>query len=303
VAGHRGLLGSAVVRKLQKEGFNNLLLKTSRELDLRNQAETFKFFEEYKPQYVFLCAAKVGGIQANMDSPATFLYENMMINANVMEAARKVEVKKLLFVASSCIYPRISKIPIKESALLKGELEPTNEGYAIAKIAGIKLCEFYRKEYGCNFISAIPPNLFGINDHYDLRSSHLLPALILKVHLLKKENATILNVWGTGTPRREFMLSDDCADALLFLMNNYVEKSPINCGTGIDHSVVELAYATAKVLGVNITITHDLSKADGMPKKLIDSSRINDLGWKPNYSLEEGIQIAYEDFLTKHSNL
>lgn len=300
VAGHRGLLGSAIVRKLNEKGFHNLLLRTSTELDLTNQQDVFKFMSSHKPEYVFLCAAKVGGIKANMSSPAEFLYTNLQIQNNIIHAAYKTAVKKLLFVASSCIYPKLSVNPITDDSLLTGLLEPTNEGYALAKIAGIKLCRFYRQQYKSDFIAAIPPNLFGINDHYDLEKSHLLPALIHKIHLAKKNDQKKITLWGSGKPRREFMLSDDCADGLLFLMEHYSEERPVNMGTNKDHSVLELAQITAKVLDADVDFTFDTTQPDGMMKKLLDSSRINKLGWESKISIEEGIKIAYKDFLSKY---
>ena len=300
VAGHRGLLGSAIVRNLKLHGFNNLLLKTSSELDLTQQSEVFNFMQAHRPEYVFVCAAKVGGIRENINAPADFLYTNLQIQNNIIESAYKMGVKKLLFVASSCIYPKFSKNPITEETLLTGELEPTNEGYALAKIAGIKLCAFYRLQYKCDFISAIPPNLFGINDHYDLNKSHLLPALIHKIHVAKTEGKKEVILWGTGKPRREFMLGDDCADGLLFLMQHYSDARPINMGTNIDHSVLELAQITARVLKADVNFVFDTSQPDGMLQKLLDSSKINAIGWRSKISLEEGVKIAYHDFLSKY---
>ena len=299
VAGHRGLLGSALVRKLQSQGFTNLLLRTSSELDLRDQAKTTQFLQSEKPEYVFVSAAKVGGIKANIDSPAAFLFENLEIQNNLIDGSYKAGVKKLLFVGSSCIYPREAPCPIKEESLLTGPLEPTNEGYALAKIAGIRLCQFYRKQYGCNFISAIPTNLFGPNDHYDLEKSHLVPALILKIHRLKMENKTELQVWGSGKPRREFMLSDDCADALVFLMQNYSGAEPLNVGIGEDATVPEIALAVAKVLGVKVDIKLDPSKPDGMMRKVVDVSKLKAMGWQSQISFEAGIRTTYAAFLEK----
>jgi GDP-L-fucose synthase len=297
VAGHRGLLGSAIVRKLKQQGFCNLLLKTSQELDLTKQTDVFDFLSIHRPEYMFISAAKVGGIRSNMNAPAEFLYVNLQIQNNLIAAAYKTGVKKILFVASSCIYPKDSTIPIQEDSLLSGPLEPTNEGYALAKIAGIKLCQYYRRQYGVNYISAIPPNLFGINDNYDINNSHLLPAIIHKIHLAKKENKKEIILWGSGKPRREFMLSDDCADGLLFLMNHYSGESPINLGTNKDHSVRELASVTAGILKFDLHIHFDTSQPDGMMRKLIDSSRVNALGWQSKISIEEGIEVAYKDYL------
>ncbi|HLD49838.1 MAG TPA: GDP-L-fucose synthase [bacterium] len=299
IAGHRGLLGSAVLRRLQSEGFSKLVLRTSQELDLRNQSRTFEFFEKEKPDYVFVCAAKVGGIQANIDSPGQFLYDNLAIQNNVMEAARKTGVKKLLFAASTCIYPAQAPQPLKEEYLLQGPLEPTNEGYAIAKIAGVRLCQFYRKQYGCNFIAAAPTNLFGINDHYDLKTSHLLPALMVKIHAAKKNGQKQVTLWGSGRPRREFMLSDDCADALVFLMRHYNDSLHINVGTGMDASVADLAGTVREVLGAGVEFIFDTSKPDGMLRKQTDITRLEALGWKSKSPLKEGIRIAYADFLKR----
>lgn len=296
VAGHRGLLGSAIVRRLLSEGFSNLLLKTSRELDLTNQEKTTRFLEEEKPDYVFLCAAKVGGIRANMQAPAEFFYQNLQIQNNVIDASKRAQVKKLLFVASSCIYPRETTVPIKEDQLMTGPLEPTNEGYALAKIAGIRMTEFYRKQYGCNFISAIPTNLFGINDNYNLQSAHLLPALIHKIHLAKQEGKGEITIWGTGKPRREFMLSDDCADALVFLMKTYDEAAPVNVGLGHDWSVTELAQAVARVMNAKLEFKYDVSQPDGTMRKMLDASRLTNMGWQPKYDLDQSIKIAIQDF-------
>lgn len=299
VAGHRGLLGSAVVRRLQAEGFSNLILRTSSEVDLTNQSQAFAFLDEQKPEYVFDCAAKVGGIKANMIAPAEFLYRNLEIQNNLFEGCRRAGVKKLLFVGSSCIYPGQAPCPIKESALLTGPFEPTNEGYAIAKVAGVRMCQFYRKQYDCDYVAAIPTNLFGINDHYDLEKSHLLPALIRKVHDAKTEGRRVIEVWGSGTPRREFMLSDDCADALVFLMKNYSGGEPVNVGTGVDHTVIELAQAVARVLAHDVEIKTDPTKPDGMMRKLVDVTRLAGLGWRSGISLEQGIRVAYDDFLSQ----
>jgi GDP-L-fucose synthase len=303
VAGHRGLLGSAVVRQLLKRGFTNLLLKTRQELDLMDQEATFAFLKNEKPQYVFLTAAKVGGIKANMESLGSFLYENLQIQNNVMEASRLAKVKKLLFVGSSCIYPREAEQPISEDQLLNGHLEPTNEGYAIAKIAGIKMCEFYRKQYGCDYISAIPTNLFGINDNYNLETSHFVPAMIRKVHEAKTTGRKTVEMWGTGKPRREFMLSDDCADALVFMMENYSGDTPLNVGIGDDITVIDLAKIVAKVLRADVEFKLDSSKPDGMMRKVLNVDRLKKLGWTSKIKFEDGVAIAYEEFLKANQRL
>ena len=297
VAGHRGLLGSACVRQLQKGGFENLILKTHQELDLMSREQTFRFFEKEKPEFVFLAAAKVGGIKANMQEPGSFLYENIQIQSNVIEAARIHGVKKLLFVGSSCIYPKNITTFIREEDLLTGPLEPTNEGYAIAKIAGVRMCQFYRRQYGCDFISAIPTNLYGPGDHYDLERSHLVPAIILKLHRLKQESNHELEVWGSGKPRREFMLSDDCADGLLHLMLHYSDEAPVNVGIGDDLSIVEIAETIARVVGMDVKIKLDPTKPDGMYRKLLDVSRMKALGWTSRVTLEQGVKITYASFL------
>ena len=299
IAGHGGLLGSAVHRKLVASGFSNFVLRTSRELDLTDTTATFNFLAQEKPEYVFLCAAKVGGIQANLDAPAEFLYQNLAIQNNVIEGSRQAGVTKLLFVGSSCIYPNPPRCPITEDQLLQGPFEFSNEGYAIAKTAGIRLCQFYRKQYGCDFISAIPTNLFGVNDHYDLKKSHLLPALIRKIHTAKVEGRSEIEVWGTGQPRREFMLSDDCADGLVFLMQNYSGPEFFNVGTGVDHSIVELVEKVAQVLKHPVKIRLDPTKPDGMMRKVLDVSKLEAMGWKSKVSLEEAIRVAYEDFLKR----
>lgn len=300
VAGHRGLLGSAVVRALEKRGYVNILKATSKELDLTKQDDTFAFLEKERPEIIYLCAAKVGGIAANMRAPAEFLYQNLAIQNNVIEGARRSGAEKLLFVGSSCIYPKEAPCPIREESFFQGPFEPTNEGYALAKAAGIRMCQFYRKQYGCNFITALPTNLFGINDQYDPEKSHLLPALIRKAHLAKIQNLSEIEVWGSGRPKREFMLSDECADALLFLMDNYDGDVPLNVGTGEDLSVLELAQLTCKVVGVNARVKTDPSKPDGMMRKVLDISKIRALGWSPPNQLENGIALAYKDFLKNH---
>ncbi|HPP04400.1 MAG TPA: GDP-L-fucose synthase [Spirochaetota bacterium] len=297
VAGHRGLVGSAIVRKLQQEGYNNLILRTREELDLTNFNAVSEFFKKEKPEYVFLAAAKVGGILANSTKKAEFIYENLQIQNNVIHNAYLNNVKKLLFLGSSCIYPKMCPQPIKEEYLLSGYLEPTNDAYAIAKIAGLIMCRSYNEQYGANFISAMPTNLYGYNDNFDLNSSHVLPALIRKFHEAKVENKKEVIVWGTGSPLREFLFVDDLADALLFLMNNYNENIHINVGTGEDISIKDLAFLIKEVVGFNGQITFDTSKPDGTPRKLLDVSRINKLGWKAKTSLKDGIKLTYEWYL------
>ncbi|HEY9083033.1 MAG TPA: GDP-L-fucose synthase [Vicingaceae bacterium] len=295
VAGHNGMVGSAIVRQLKSNGFTNLLVKTSKELDLTNQQAVNSFFETEKPDYVFLAAAKVGGIHANNVYRADFLYQNLMIEANVIHAAYLNKVTKLLFLGSSCIYPKMAPQPLKEEYLLTGFLEATNEPYAIAKIAGIKLCESYRRQYGCNFISAMPTNLYGPNDNYNLNNSHVLPALIRKFHTAKLENQLQVEIWGTGTPLREFLHVDDLATACLFLMKNYNEELFVNIGSGTDISIKDLALLVKKTVGYKGDLVFNTSKPDGTPRKLMDVSRINQLGWKHNISLEEGIKTVYEE--------
>lgn len=295
VAGHNGMVGSAIVRQLKSNGFTNLLVRTSKELDLTNQQAVNSFFETEKPNYVFLAAAKVGGIHANNVYRADFLYQNLMIEANVIHAAYLNKVTKLLFLGSSCIYPKMAPQPLKEEYLLTGFLEATNEPYAIAKIAGIKLCESYRRQYGCNFISAMPTNLYGPNDNYDLNNSHVLPALIRKFHTAKVENQLQVEIWGTGTPLREFLHVDDLAAACLFLMKNYNEELFVNVGSGTDISIKDLALLVKKTVGYKGDLVFNTSKPDGTPRKLMDVSRINQLGWKHNISLEEGIKTVYEE--------
>ncbi len=297
VAGHRGMVGSAIVRKLQKEGFTNIITRTSKELNLRNQPAVEEFFKNEKPEYVFLSAAKVGGILANNTYRAEFLYDNLMIQNNVIHFSYKYGVKKLLFLGSSCIYPKFAPQPMKEEYLLSGYLEPTNEPYAIAKITGIKMCEAYRDQYNCNFISAMPTNLYGPNDNYDLNNSHVLPALIRKFHEAKINYHPKVVVWGTGTPRRELMHVDDLADACLFLMKNYNEKQFVNVGTGKDISISELAELVKKIVGYEGEIVFDTSKPDGTPRKLLDLTRLNQIGWQSKIELEEGIRMTYQDFL------
>jgi GDP-L-fucose synthase len=296
VAGHRGMVGSAIVRKLQQEGFMNLVLKTSAELDLRNQAAVADFFAAEKPDYVFLAAAKVGGIMANNIYRAEFIYDNLQMELNVIHAAHQQAVKKLLFLGSSCIYPKMAPQPLKEEYLLTGLLEPTNEPYAIAKIAGIKLCEAYRDQYGNNFISAMPTNLYGPGDNYDLQNSHVIPAMLRKFHEAKQENAAFVEIWGTGSPLREFMYVDDLAAACCFLMHHYNEKLFLNIGTGEEVTIKELALLIKEVTGFKGELRFDTAKPDGTPRKLMDSTRLHDLGWKHHVSLQEGLHKAYTFF-------
>jgi len=294
IAGHRGMVGSALLRKLKAEGYDNFVTRTSRQLDLRNQAEVQEFFRREQPDYVFLAAAKVGGIMANNTYRGEFLYENLMIQNNVIHAAKESGVKKLLFLGSSCIYPKLAPQPLKEEYLLTGELEPTNEPYAIAKIAGIKLCDAYRAQYGCNFISVMPTNLYGPNDNYDLETSHVLPALIRKFHEAQRDGHEQVVLWGTGRPRREFLHVDDLADASLYLMEHYNEPGLVNIGTGEDLPIVDLAHLIARITGFEGNIEHDLSKPDGTPRKLLDVTKLHGLGWRHQIGLEEGIRKVYE---------
>ena len=290
VAGSNGMVGSAIIRELEKNGYHNILKKSSKELDLRNQQAVLSFFELEKPEYVFLAAAKVGGIFANNEYPADFLYDNLMIQNNVIHAAHIFKVKKLLFLGSSCIYPKFAQQPIKEEYLLTGVLEPTNEAYAIAKIAGVELCKFYKKQYGCNFISAMPTNLYGINDNFDLQNSHVLPALLRKFIEAKQSNAQNVTIWGSGTPMREFLFVDDLASACLFLMNAYNDFETINIGTGEDVTIKELAETIQKTVGFEGKLVFDATKPDGTPRKLLDVSKINNLGWKHKVNLQQGIE-------------
>jgi GDP-L-fucose synthase len=299
VAGHRGMVGSAILRALEKNGYKNLITAGSDTLDLKNQQKTFDFFEKHKPDYVFMAAAKVGGIHANNTYRAEFLYDNLQMELNVIHAAYLHNVKKLLFLGSSCIYPKLAPQPLKEEYLLSGYLEYTNEPYAIAKIAGIKLCENYRLQYGCDFISCMPTNLYGPNDNYHPDNSHVLPALIRKFHQAKEENKPEVVVWGTGNPRREFLHADDLADACLFLMDNYNEISHINIGTGEDITIKDLALLIKKIVGYEGALRFDESKPDGTPRKLMDVSKLHALGWRHKISLEEGIRSVYADFCAK----
>ena len=295
VAGHRGMVGSAIVRRLKQLGYENIITKSSQELDLRNQQAVHDFFAEYKPEYVFLAAAKVGGIYANNTFRADFLYENLVIEANIIHAAYLNKVKKLLFLGSSCIYPKMAPQPLKESYLLTGLLEYTNEPYAIAKIAGIKLCESYRLQYGCNFISVMPTNLYGPNDNYDLNNSHVLPALLRKFHSAKVDGKPTVEIWGSGSPMREFLHVDDLADACLFLMEKYNEAELVNIGTGSDISIKDLAMLVMKIAEYKGELKFDSSKPDGTPRKLLDVSKLHNLGWKHKISLEEGIKMVYKE--------
>lgn len=301
IAGHKGMVGSAIYRNLQKKGFTNFVTRDSSSLDLRNQKAVEDFFENEKPDYVFLAAAKVGGIQANNVYRADFLYENLMIQNNVIHSAYKFGVKKLMFLGSSCIYPKMAPQPLKEEYLLSGFLEETNEPYAIAKIAGIKMCESYRRQYNCDFISVMPTNLYGPNDSYNLNNSHVLPALIRKFHEAKEQGLSEVVMWGTGSPLREFLHADDLGDACVFLMQNYSGEKHVNIGTGVDLSIKDLALLIQKIVGFKGTITHDLSKPDGTPRKLMDVSYLHSLGWKHKIELEEGIKAVYEDFKNKEN--
>ena len=295
IAGHRGMVGSAILRGLYKKGFDNVIFRKSNELDLRNQAQVNDFFKKEKPTHVFLAAAKVGGILANNTYRGEFLYENLMIQNNVIHAAYQTGVKKLMFLGSSCIYPKLAPQPLKEEYLLTGVLEPTNEPYAIAKIAGIKMCDAYRAQYGCNFISVMPTNLYGPNDNYDLQNSHVLPALIRKFLTAKKNNAPSVSLWGTGKPLREFLHADDLADACLFLMDNFNEEGFVNIGTGEDLPILELAQLVQKTVGYEGKIELDATKPNGTPRKLMDVSKLHNMGWRHQISLEEGIKKVVEE--------
>lgn len=299
VAGHRGMVGSAIHRKLIELGYSNIVTRTSQELDLRNQQAVADFFKEERPDYVFLAAAKVGGIMANNTYRADFIYENIAIQNNVIKSSYDNNINKLMFLGSSCIYPKMAPQPLKEDMLLTGTLEPTNEPYAIAKIAGIKMAEAFRDQYGCNYISVMPTNLYGINDNYHPQNSHVLPALIRRFHEAKANNLDEVVIWGTGTPLREFLFSDDLADACVFLMNHYNEKQFVNIGIGEDISIKDLAEMIKDVIGYTGNITFDSSKPDGTPRKLMDVSKLHALGWKHRVNLREGIQLAYTDFLQK----
>ena len=295
VAGHRGMVGSAILRKLEKEGFKNVTVRTSAELDLRNQAAVNQFFEDQQPEFVFMSAAKVGGIVANNTYRADFIYDNVMIEANVIKASHEYKVAKMLFLGSSCIYPKLAPQPLKEEYLLEGYLEQTNEPYAIAKIAGVKMAEAFRDQYDCNFISAMPTNLYGPNDNYDLQNSHVLPALLRKFHSAAKEGKSQVEIWGTGSPKREFLHVNDLADASLFLMQNYNGRGFVNVGSGTDVSIKELAEMIAKTIGFKGDLVFNTSKPDGTPSKLMDVSRLHGLGWKHTIQLEEGIRAVYDE--------
>jgi len=295
IAGHRGMVGSAILRQLRDKGFNNFILKTSSELDLRNQQAVADFFEQEKPDYVFLAAAKVGGIIANNTFRGDFIYENLMIQNNVIHQAYVNNVKKLMFLGSSCIYPKMAPQPLKEEYILTGELEPTNEPYAIAKIAGIKMCDAYRDQFGCNFISVMPTNLYGPNDNYDLKNSHVLPAMLRKFITAKRNGDSSVTIWGTGSPKREFLHADDLAEACVFLMENYNEEGLVNIGMGEDISILDLAILVKKVVGFEGEILTDTTKPDGTPRKLMDVSKLSSFGWKAKTTLEEGIQKVYDE--------
>jgi GDP-L-fucose synthase len=299
IAGHRGMVGSAIHRKLVKEGFDNFILRTSSELDLRNQSDVRAFFEAERPEYIFLAAAKVGGIMANNIYRAEFLHDNLLIQNNIIDSAYRTEAKKLMFLGSSCIYPKLAPQPLQESSLLTGLLEPTNEPYAIAKIAGIKMCEAYRAQYGCNFISVMPTNLYGPNDNYDLNNSHVLPAMIRKFHEAKEENKPFVELWGTGSPLREFLHADDLADACYFLMQNYNEPDFLNIGVGDDVTIKNLAEMIRNVTGYEGQIHWNTDKPDGTPRKLMDVGKLHELGWKHSIELADGIKLTYQDFLQK----
>ncbi len=298
VAGHSGMVGSAVVRRLKELGYNNLILKSRKELDLTNQFQVSQFFHFEKPDYVFLCAAKVGGIKANSDFKADFIYQNLMIQSNIINSSNNSGVKKLLFLGSSCIYPKLSEQPIKEEYLLSGHLEPTNDSYAIAKISGIKMCQSYNQQYGRNYICLMPTNLYGPNDNYDLNNSHVLPAMIRKFHEAKLENKDKVEIWGTGTPMREFLYVDDLADACIFLMNNYNSSEIINVGTGLDITIKDLALTIKEVIDYKGDIYFNTEMPDGTPRKLLDVSKLSNLGWKYKTSLREGIEKTYKDYVS-----
>lgn len=300
IAGHRGMVGSAILRKLEKEGFTNIITRGSTELDLRNQQAVTEFFDQEKPEYVFLAAAKVGGIIANNTYRADFLYENLMIQNNIIHNSYLNGVKKLMFLGSSCIYPKLAPQPLKEEYLLTGLLEETNEPYAIAKIAGIKMCDAYRAQYGCNYISVMPTNLYGYNDNYHPQNSHVLPALIRKFHEAKVNGSSKVVIWGTGSPFREFLFADDLADACFYLMETYNEPNLVNIGTGEDISIKDLALLIKKIIGFEGELEFDSSKPDGTPRKLMDVSKLHAAGWKHKIQLEDGIRLAYEDFLSKN---
>lgn len=301
VAGHRGLVGSAIVRNLEAKGYKNIIYRTHKELDLTNQEAVRTFFEEERPEYVFLAAAKVGGIHANNTYPADFIYDNLMIQNNVIKAAHDFEVKKLLFLGSTCIYPKMAPQPIKEEYLLTGSLEETNEAYAVAKIAGLEMCKFFKRQYGDNFISCMPTNLYGPNDNFDLKNSHVLPALIRKFHEAKVNNSEVVEVWGTGTPLREFLYVDDMADACVFLMENYDGEQHVNIGTGEEVSIRELAETVKEVVGFEGELVFNTDMPDGTPRKLTTVDKLHGLGWKHKVSLDKGIRLAYNWFLENYN--
>ena len=301
MAGHNGMVGSAIVRKLEKEGFQNIIKKSSKDLDLRNQLAVADFFEKEKPEYVFLAAAKVGGIIANNTYRADFLLENLQIQNNVIHQSYLKNVKKLMFLGSSCIYPKLAPQPLKEEYLLTGPLEETNEPYAIAKITGIKMCDAYRAQYGCNYISVMPTNLYGYNDNYHPQNSHVLPALIRKFHEAKVNGEKTVSIWGSGSPMREFLFADDLADACFYLMQNYNESNLINVGTGEDLTIKDLAILIKEIIGFEGDLIFDTSKPDGTPRKLMDVSKLHNKGWKHKINLKEGIALAYQDFLKKYN--
>jgi GDP-L-fucose synthase len=303
VAGHRGMVGSAIVRALKRAGFANILTRTSAELDLRRQAEVEDFFAQERPDYVFLAAARVGGILANAHYPADFIYDNLTIESNIIHAAHRMGVKKLLFLGSTCIYPKLAPQPLKEEYLLTGPLEPTNEWYAVAKIAGIKLCQAYRKQHGDDFISAMPTNLYGPEDNFDLEKSHVVPALMRKMHEARERGEAEVPLWGTGKPLREFLHVDDLAEALLFLMQHYSDAEHVNVGVGKDLSIRELAETIARVVGYQGELAFDPCKPDGTPRKLVDTTKINALGWHPRIGLEEGLRDTYRWYLENRDRL
>jgi GDP-L-fucose synthase len=299
IAGHRGMVGSAIHRKLSSLGYSNIVTRTSVELDLRIQERVNEFFEAERPDYVFLAAAKVGGILANNTYRADFIYENIMIQSNIIHSSYATGVKKLMFLGSSCIYPKLAPQPLKEEYLLTGLLEPTNEPYAIAKIAGIKMCDAYRSQYGCDFISVMPTNLYGPNDNYDLQNAHVLPSLVRKFHEAKLNNSPEVMIWGTGSPKREFLHADDLADACVFLMNTYSEEGLVNIGTGEDISISDLALLIKDVVGYEGAIVYDASKPDGTPRKLMDVSKLTELGWKYTIPLKKGLEMVYQEYQSR----
>ena len=299
IAGHRGMVGSAIHRNLTSLGYLNIITRTSGELDLRLQERVNEFFEAERPEYVFLAAAKVGGILANNTYRADFIYENIMIQSNIIHSSYATGVKKLMFLGSSCIYPKLAPQPLKEDYLLTGLLEPTNEPYAIAKIAGIKMCDAYRSQYGCDFISVMPTNLYGPNDNYDLQNAHVLPSLVRKFHEAKTNNAPEVTIWGSGSPKREFLHADDLADACVFLMNTYSDEGLVNIGTGEDISISDLALMIKEVVGYEGAIVYDASKPDGTPRKLMDVSKLSGLGWKYTISLKKGLEMVYQEYQSR----